>query len=375
MAGALYFPPRALEQNSSGAALGGALLYTYEVGTTTNKSTYTTSALSVAHANPVVADSAGRFAAIYLDGSYKFVLKDSAGATIWTEDNVTGIGAGSMFSDTVAITSTTSIDSTHDKTHLRITGTTTLNLLLAATATEGYSLSLQNDGTGLVTIDPNGSEQVNDTTTWVVPPGGGGILVCDGSEWSFIGTMGIVQSLAAGDILYLNSDKKLARLAIGADDNRFLSITSAVPAWKSVTATAQTVLDDSTTAAMLTTLGAASLITNTFTGAQIGTATALTSTSNSIAINLATNNNFSHTFTESTTLANPSNAVAGQSGMIAFTQHASSAKTLAFGSNWKEAITGTAPAVSTTVSTINVLTYYVVDATNVWYTLNKGGVA
>ena len=118
----------------------------------------------------------------------------------------------------------------------------------------------------------------------------------------------------------------------------------------------------------------AALATNTFSGAQIGGVTALTSSSNSIAINLALNNNFSHTFTESTTLANPSNPVAGQSGCIAFTQHASSAKTLAYGSQWIEATTGTAPTVSTTVGTQNLLSYYVFDTTHIYYTLNKHGV-
>jgi hypothetical protein len=116
------------------------------------------------------------------------------------------------------------------------------------------------------------------------------------------------------------------------------------------------------------------LTTNTFSAAQIGTPTALTSTSNSMAIDLSAANNFSHTFTENTTLANPSNPVAGQSGCIALTQHASSAKTLAYGNQWIEATTGTAPTVSTTVGAQNLLSYYVFDSTHIYYTLNKHGV-
>lgn len=118
----------------------------------------------------------------------------------------------------------------------------------------------------------------------------------------------------------------------------------------------------------------ATLQTNTFSGAQIGGVTALTSTSNSTAIDLSLNNNFSHTFTENTTFANPTNAVAGQSGQITLTQHASSAKTLAFGTNWKE-INGSTVAVSTTVGTQNILSYYVADSTHIWYYLSTGGVA
>ena len=74
-------------------------------------------------------------------------------------------------------------------------------------------------------------------------------------------------------------------------------------------------------------------------------------------------------------LSNPSNAVAGQSGVIAITQNASTAYTLAFGSQWIEAATGTAPTLSTTLSAVNLLSYQVIDATHIWYTLLKHGVA
>ena len=64
-----------------------------------------------------------------------------------------------------------------------------------------------------------------------------------------------------------------------------------------------------------------------FTKAQRITPVALTSTSASIAVDASLSNNFTHTFTENTTLANPTNMVAGQGGIIVFTQHASLPKT------------------------------------------------
>ena len=75
-------------------------------------------------------------------------------------------------------------------------------------------------------------------------------------------------------------------------------------------------------------------VAQVFTASQRATVTALTSTTNSIAVDFALSNDFSHTFTENTTLANPTNIVAGQAGSIFFTQHASSPKTLGFGTYW-----------------------------------------
>jgi hypothetical protein len=72
--------------------VSGALIYTYTGGTTTAASTYTTSALSVANANPIVADSAGRYVAYLPAGSnMKFVFKTAAGATIREQDNILSV--------------------------------------------------------------------------------------------------------------------------------------------------------------------------------------------------------------------------------------------------------------------------------------------
>jgi len=101
-----------------------------------------------------------------------------------------------------------------------------------------------------------------------------------------------------------------------------------------------------------------------FSVAQRGTPISLTSSSASIAVNLALSNNFSHALTENTTLANPTNIVAGQCGTIVFTQNASAAKTLAFGSYWKFP-GGTAPTLTTTLSAVDTMAYYVESATRI----------
>jgi hypothetical protein len=85
--------------DASGNPLNAGLLYTYTAGSTTPQNTYTTSAGSIANANPIVLDSNGypsngsSVVSIWLTGgvSYKFVLKTSAGVTVWTRDNIVGI--------------------------------------------------------------------------------------------------------------------------------------------------------------------------------------------------------------------------------------------------------------------------------------------
>ena len=68
---------------STGAPMSGALAYFYETGTSTPKDTYSDSALTTANTNPVVADASGRFSDIFLSGTYKVVIKNSAGVQIY----------------------------------------------------------------------------------------------------------------------------------------------------------------------------------------------------------------------------------------------------------------------------------------------------
>jgi hypothetical protein len=101
----------------------------------------------------------------------------------------------------------------------------------------------------------------------------------------------------------------------------------------------------------------------TFTAGQRGEVTVLTSAS-TITPNLADSNNFSVTLDTNATLANPTNIVAGQSGVIAITQDGTGSRTLAYGSYWKFA-DATAPTLTTTASAVDVLVYYVESSTRI----------
>lgn len=55
----------------------------------------------------------------------------------------------------------------------------------AATLGNGWSIFLQNTGTGNILLDPNASETINGLTTFSLFPGQGGWLICDGSNFKF----------------------------------------------------------------------------------------------------------------------------------------------------------------------------------------------
>lgn len=87
--------------------LPGALLYFYQNGTSTLKTVYKDKNKVTAHTNPVVADSAGIFEPIFLDGTYRVTLKSSAGVvqTGWPVDNVGGEDTQGAFDDWSALIS------------------------------------------------------------------------------------------------------------------------------------------------------------------------------------------------------------------------------------------------------------------------------
>jgi hypothetical protein len=101
-----------------------------------------------------------------------------------------------------------------------------------------------------------------------------------------------------------------------------------------------------------------------YTATQNFNATSLTSTAASIAWDAAANQVTKHTFTENTTLANPTKLKDGATYIITFTQHASSPKTLAFGSAYKWP-GGTAPTITATNSAVDIITF-VSDGTNLY---------
>lgn len=165
-----------------------------------------------------------------LSGTYNFLVKDNAGATLATiaageqwemylAVNTTAAGTwrifrfgastatvqpsslvgygmvvtGSTLSQSMPVTtfSTTGLTvATSNRGGAMVwtgAGAGTLNLLAAASAGNNFFVAVRNEGGGNLTIDPNGSETVNSDTTLVLSPGDSCLLITDGSNWYTIG--------------------------------------------------------------------------------------------------------------------------------------------------------------------------------------------
>ena len=80
--------------DSTGAILAGGLVYTYQAGSSTPLTTYTTVNGTIANTNPVVLGTDGKLPQeLWLQAgfSYKFVLQTAANVTVQTYDNIAGI--------------------------------------------------------------------------------------------------------------------------------------------------------------------------------------------------------------------------------------------------------------------------------------------
>jgi hypothetical protein len=77
--------------DDNGLPLAGGLIYTYQAGSSTPLVTYTTNGGTIANANPIVLDAAGRVPQeiwLLTGYSYKFVLQNANAVLIQTLDNI-----------------------------------------------------------------------------------------------------------------------------------------------------------------------------------------------------------------------------------------------------------------------------------------------
>ena len=104
-------------------------------------------------------------------------------------------------------------------------------------------------------------------------------------------------------------------------------------------------------------------VAQTFSAAQRGTITALTSGA-TVTPDFAASNNYSLTLDQNLTIANPTNLTAGQSGSIFLVQDGTGSRTAAWGSYWDFAA-GTAPPLTTTAAGVDRVDYVVRSTTSI----------
>jgi hypothetical protein len=148
--------------NDSGVPLSGGLLYSYEAGTTTPATTWTTNTGTVANTNPIVLDSAGRTPnEIWITGGadYKFILKTSTGVTVGTYDDVPSLNDFTAFNNLITVTGTNSLIGTSVPPYTAYTTGMTVSFAPVATNTGAVTLDL--DGLGAKNVNFDASTALN----------------------------------------------------------------------------------------------------------------------------------------------------------------------------------------------------------------------
>jgi len=87
MAASLLSQPKQLFQEANRNPMVGGQFFTYAAGTLTPKTTYQDAALTIANTNPTIVNARGELL-MYGAGTYRVILKDAAGNTIYDVDNI-----------------------------------------------------------------------------------------------------------------------------------------------------------------------------------------------------------------------------------------------------------------------------------------------
>ncbi len=164
--------------DSNGDPYSGALVYTYEAGTTTLLDLFTDAALTTAAANPLVCDSSGMPPVAYATpDEYKFVFKTSGDATIRTVDDYTvtdpnPITASTRASQNKSADFTIASDDRGDLFRCDASSGTVNVTAGSTTLGDGFWCTVKNVGaTGSVIVNAVGGEVIGGGSSYTVDPG------------------------------------------------------------------------------------------------------------------------------------------------------------------------------------------------------------
>jgi hypothetical protein len=188
MASRFVPPVTQLVNDDASDIASGWLLNFYLTGTLTRKDTFSDNALTTANANPVVADSSGRFGDIFLEaGTYKVVLTDADAVEKWTADPVQGgLGSSGAVDEKTANYTVTIDDASKIIAVDASSGAITITLLASATAGDGFEVTIKktDSSANAVTTDGDGSETIDGATTYLLGTQYESVTVrSDASNW------------------------------------------------------------------------------------------------------------------------------------------------------------------------------------------------
>lgn len=197
---------------ADGLAMSGAKIYFYLTGTTTLTDSYQASSGGSAHANPVVADSGGLFASIYINDAIqtRAVLKNSAGTTILDIDPVNPAIAVAADSITDTELATGAAAANLGYTPANVAGDTfTGAVKMSGTPTSLGTTDLGFRGVPMTTHDA--------TYTFVIDDAGKGALHTSGSAHTWtIPPVGTVAYPVGSTIVLVNTGAGAVTIARGA---------------------------------------------------------------------------------------------------------------------------------------------------------------
>lgn len=163
--------------DANGKAVSGGKVYVFTAGTTTPATTYSCYAMvACSNAHPVVADSGGKIAAIYLAaGSYKIRYTNSAGTTLYEVDNYVITDIDAINDNNFPVTAKTSdytVVAGDDGAMFAVDASAapgTLVTISAAAQTRGNGFPfcvVNSASTGTVTVTPDVGETINGAASY-----------------------------------------------------------------------------------------------------------------------------------------------------------------------------------------------------------------
>ncbi len=221
-----------------GAAASGYSLYVYAAGTSTPITTYQDQASTITNTNPIVLDDNG-LAKIWIAQNAKFVLKDTNSVTVYTVDNIPSISENVLDNNGNELVVFTGV-------------TSAVNYITITNAATGSGPIIGVDGSDTnidLNILPKGTGTVNFKGTATAPAE---VRLYEDTD-NGTNYMGIKAPSAV-------TASKTLELPDGWPAAQSLTkvSTAGVIAYSTLTAAAETVLDDATVSDMVNTLGGAS---------------------------------------------------------------------------------------------------------------------